>query len=273
MRAAIPDLAFGTDIIVGFPGETEDDFRETLEVVEEVGFDSAFTFVYSPRAGTEAAAMAGPGPARGEDRAHGAARRADAAARPRCATRRASAASSRCSSRARRAPIRRCCAAARAGTRRSTSPAPPQPGELVDVARRGSDLDHAARRPGGPRRCLTGPSHPSVRLRRDADPRHRLVRPDRHEPRAAPPRGRPRGLRRRQAPEPLGRATLPDAAPGPRRPLLGVPRRHQRRRVPRGRPRRPSRRAREGAPARAPAAPRARERDHDLQRPRVRARR
>jgi tRNA-2-methylthio-N6-dimethylallyladenosine synthase len=57
MRAAIPDLALGTDIIVGFPGETEDDFRETLEVVEEVGFDSAFTFVYSPRQGTEAAAM------------------------------------------------------------------------------------------------------------------------------------------------------------------------------------------------------------------------
>ena len=57
MRAAIPDVAFGTDIIVGFPGETEDDFRETLEVVEEVGFDSAFTFVYSPRHGTEAAAM------------------------------------------------------------------------------------------------------------------------------------------------------------------------------------------------------------------------
>jgi tRNA-2-methylthio-N6-dimethylallyladenosine synthase len=57
MRAAIPDLAFGTDIIVGFPGETEEDFEQTLEVVEEVGYDSAFTFVYSPRAGTEAAAM------------------------------------------------------------------------------------------------------------------------------------------------------------------------------------------------------------------------
>jgi tRNA-2-methylthio-N6-dimethylallyladenosine synthase len=57
MRAAIPDLALGTDIIVGFPGETERDFEETLEVVEAVGFDSAFTFVYSPRAGTEAAAM------------------------------------------------------------------------------------------------------------------------------------------------------------------------------------------------------------------------
>jgi tRNA-2-methylthio-N6-dimethylallyladenosine synthase len=57
IRAAIPDLAFGTDIIVGFPGETEDDFTQTLEVVEEVGFDSAFTFVYSPRAGTEAAVL------------------------------------------------------------------------------------------------------------------------------------------------------------------------------------------------------------------------
>ena len=49
LRAAIPDLAFGTDIIVGFPGETEADFEETLEVVEEIGYDSAFTFVYSPR--------------------------------------------------------------------------------------------------------------------------------------------------------------------------------------------------------------------------------
>src|SRR4051812_39201583 len=57
LRAAIPDLALTTDIIVGFPGETEDDFRESMEVVEEVGFDSAFTFVYSPRAGTEAAGM------------------------------------------------------------------------------------------------------------------------------------------------------------------------------------------------------------------------
>ncbi len=58
LRAAIPDLALTTDIIVGFPGETEEDFRETLEVVEEVRYDGAFTFVYSPRAGTEAAAMA-----------------------------------------------------------------------------------------------------------------------------------------------------------------------------------------------------------------------
>lgn len=57
LRTEIPDLALGTDLIVGFPGETDADFRETLDVVEEVGFDSAFTFIYSPRAGTEAAVM------------------------------------------------------------------------------------------------------------------------------------------------------------------------------------------------------------------------
>jgi tRNA-2-methylthio-N6-dimethylallyladenosine synthase len=57
LRSAIPDLALSTDLIVGFPGETEDDFGETIAAVEEVGFDSAFTFIYSPRAGTEAASM------------------------------------------------------------------------------------------------------------------------------------------------------------------------------------------------------------------------
>jgi len=57
LRDAIPDLALTTDLIVGFPGETDEEFAETLSSVEEVGFDSAFTFVYSPRAGTEAASM------------------------------------------------------------------------------------------------------------------------------------------------------------------------------------------------------------------------
>ena len=59
LRDAIPDLALGTDVIVGFPGETEADFRETLEVMEAVSYDSAFTFVYSPRRGTEAADLPG----------------------------------------------------------------------------------------------------------------------------------------------------------------------------------------------------------------------
>ena len=57
LREAIPDISFTTDIIVGFPGETEDDFEDTLSLVREVGFDSAFTFIYSKRKGTPAAEM------------------------------------------------------------------------------------------------------------------------------------------------------------------------------------------------------------------------
>ncbi len=57
IREHVPDCALTTDIIVGFPGETEEDFAETLEVCEEVAYDAAFTFVYSPRRGTEAATM------------------------------------------------------------------------------------------------------------------------------------------------------------------------------------------------------------------------
>jgi tRNA-2-methylthio-N6-dimethylallyladenosine synthase len=57
IRAQCPDIALTTDIIVGFPGETEEEFQDTLDVVERVGFDGAFTFVFSPRRGTEAAEM------------------------------------------------------------------------------------------------------------------------------------------------------------------------------------------------------------------------
>jgi tRNA-2-methylthio-N6-dimethylallyladenosine synthase len=57
IRDYVPDCALTTDIIVGFPGETETDFEETLEVVDEVGYDGAFTFIYSPRRGTEAATL------------------------------------------------------------------------------------------------------------------------------------------------------------------------------------------------------------------------
>jgi tRNA-2-methylthio-N6-dimethylallyladenosine synthase len=58
LREAVPDLALGTDLIVGFPGESDAEFEETLSLVEDVRFDSAFTFIYSPRAGTEAAGLA-----------------------------------------------------------------------------------------------------------------------------------------------------------------------------------------------------------------------
>ena len=57
IRKYVPDAAITTDIIVGFPGETEEDFAETLDVVEQVGFTSAFTFIYSRRSGTPAAKM------------------------------------------------------------------------------------------------------------------------------------------------------------------------------------------------------------------------
>ena len=59
LREAIPGIGLSTDIIVGFPGETEEDFRDTMSLVDEVRYDSAFTFIYSPRVGTKAASMDG----------------------------------------------------------------------------------------------------------------------------------------------------------------------------------------------------------------------
>jgi len=57
IREHVPDCAITTDIIVGFPGETEEDFERTLSLADEVGYDGAFTFIYSPRRGTEAATL------------------------------------------------------------------------------------------------------------------------------------------------------------------------------------------------------------------------
>ena len=62
VRAAIPDIALTTDIIVGFPGESDTDFEDTLSLYDAVGYDHAFTFVFSPRRGTEAAKMEGQVP-------------------------------------------------------------------------------------------------------------------------------------------------------------------------------------------------------------------
>ena len=62
IRNAVPDISLTTDIIVGFPGETEEDFQDTLDVVEKCDFDSAFTFIYSKRTGTKAAEMPDPTP-------------------------------------------------------------------------------------------------------------------------------------------------------------------------------------------------------------------
>jgi tRNA-2-methylthio-N6-dimethylallyladenosine synthase len=57
LRAAVPEIALSTDLIVGFPGETEDDFQATLDMVEQVGYDNVFAFRYSPRPGTPAAGL------------------------------------------------------------------------------------------------------------------------------------------------------------------------------------------------------------------------
>jgi tRNA-2-methylthio-N6-dimethylallyladenosine synthase len=62
IREHVPDCSLTTDIIVGFPGETEADFEQTLSLVDDVGYDGAFTFVYSPRRGTEAATLPGQVP-------------------------------------------------------------------------------------------------------------------------------------------------------------------------------------------------------------------
>ena len=133
IREHVPDCAITTDIIVGFPGETEADFAETLEVVEEVGFDGAFTFIYSPRRDTEAAEfvdrfvdhdVASSGWSGSSRSSSGA---------PASAPSGSSAGRSTCSSRAPRATIPRACAAARRTTRSSTSTAWRRPGEIVPV--------------------------------------------------------------------------------------------------------------------------------------------
>ena len=58
----MPDLVLTSDVIVGFPGETEEDFKETLSLISEVHYDSLFTFIFSPRPGTPAASMEDPTP-------------------------------------------------------------------------------------------------------------------------------------------------------------------------------------------------------------------
>ena len=105
IREHVPDCALTTDIIVGFPGETEEDFEQTLEVVEEVGYDGAFTFIFSPRRGTEAADAARPGrPHEVRSSAWSAWWRSSSAARA-SARSASSGARWRCWWRARRAPI------------------------------------------------------------------------------------------------------------------------------------------------------------------------
>ena len=121
IREHVPDVALTTDIIVGFPGETEEDFAQTLEVVEEVGYDGAFTFIFSPvgarRRRDERALRRAPY----EGGAYGTPRRGRSEPRATSARSGSSAAHWMCSWKDPRARNRRSCAAARATTRSSTS--------------------------------------------------------------------------------------------------------------------------------------------------------
>ena len=192
MRAAIPDVAFGTDIIVGFPGETDDDFEQTLEVVEQVGFDSAFTFVYSPRQGTEAASM--PDQVPHETKIERMERLVELTQRHRARAQRARV--GRVEEVLVEGPVAHRRALLRGRTRRNTTvnfAGDARAGELVARPDRAATSTTLRGRRGARRRpglAGLGPMR---------DPRHRLVRPDRHEPRPPPAGRRPLGLRRRQA--------------------------------------------------------------------------
>ena len=132
-RGRDPDLAVTTDIIVGFPGETDADFARTLDVVDDAAYDAAYTFVFSPRPGTEAAAMVDDFvPAEVvQERMQ---RLTEVVERHAlAATRRASARPKRCSSKGRRRRMPRCGRAAAATTSSCTSPRPRPCGSAGDV--------------------------------------------------------------------------------------------------------------------------------------------
>ena len=154
LRDAIPDLALGTDVIVGFPGESDLDFEQTLAIVEHVRYDSAFTFIYSPRQGTDAAVITSRSPTRSSTSdSSGWSRWCNGSRRS--GMRSGSGGSRRCSSRARAAPTRRSFAAAPAATRWSTSPARAS-GRRSSTSDRKRHLDDAAR-PGRRRRLRLSP--------------------------------------------------------------------------------------------------------------------
>ena len=118
IRELVPDCAITTDIIVGFPGETEAEFEETMEVVEEVRYDSAFTFIFSPRRGHRRRRARGQHAARRSSASGWSAWWRPCSGSPPSARSGSWAGRWRCWWRARRAPTRRGCAAASATTRR-----------------------------------------------------------------------------------------------------------------------------------------------------------
>ena len=124
LRAAIPGSSLTTDVIVGFPGETDEDFEETLSAVREVGFADAFTFKFSPRDGTPATRMPAELTVPDEVASERLARLVETCAACRAReTSRCSASGTRCWSRRRRGAAASCCRRARATSRRCSCPA------------------------------------------------------------------------------------------------------------------------------------------------------
>ena len=133
IREHLPDAAITTDVIVGFPGETERDFGETMAVVEEVGYDGAFTFIFSPRRGTQAAEIT-EGVVPHAEKVERMERLLEVVQR-RAASAPAisSDARSRCWWRASRVPTRRACAGRTRHNRVVNFDGVPAPGELTGV--------------------------------------------------------------------------------------------------------------------------------------------
>ena len=170
IREHVPDCAMTTDIIVGFPGETEEDFEQTLEVVDEVGYDGAFTFIFSPRRGTEAAECT--------DQLSHAVKRERMERLVELVQRRARERAERFVGRTMEVLVEgpsrtdpRGSEAGPATTRPSTSTAPPRPGELVEVEITGATSTTLSAARAAPELRLGGP-----RSRRRADPG--ALRPD-----------------------------------------------------------------------------------------------
>ena len=218
LREAIPDLSLTTDLIVGFPGETEDDFAQTLSLVEECRYDGAYTFLYSPRPGTEAARHAARRRrARGQARAHrpagrggaahrrgarGPLRRHDARGAGRGPLAHGPVAAARPPEPEHRGQLHRDRGAGRAGPGRGSTPRPPPPSRAARPAssRRWPFPPDVlgARRADGRRQERAGPRRRPGPGRRD-----RGGRPLPALPRPGDRRRQPAGGRARRGPLPL----------------------------------------------------------------------
>ncbi len=190
IREHVPDCAITTDIIVGFPGETEADFDETLEVVDEVGYDSAFTFVFSPRRETEAAEMDGQVPIIRSRSSGWSGSSSWCSGGPRNGRSGSSGGRWRCSSKARVGPTRRDCAGGRGTTRLSTSKGDRAAARVrvSSTSRSRTHLATARRGAGSPSLNFFGEAE--LVVRQPFGEKVQAVRATRHPYSEAPRRGR-----------------------------------------------------------------------------------